>query len=245
VVRDFALLLTDTIGKQDWALVTTADVEAFLAERPANRRRCLGMLSCFFRWAKKNRLVLIDPTRGLSTARQRGFTGQTLTKAEQRQLLRRWTGGGPDVHPHEALVGVLSLLHATSASELRGLRVDDMDFKTHQLRIGRRPYPVPLEPTCWLVLEACLAHRTALATQNPHLLVTSTTRTRSTPASVAYLAHVLDPASTTARALRSTRLVHLVATLDVKLVATVFGLDETGVIAYMPEHVDPDRLANL
>jgi integrase len=243
VVRDFALLLTDTIGKQDWALVTAADVEAFLAQRPANRPRCLGMLCCFFRWAKKNRLVLIDPTRGLSTSRHRGFTGQTLTKAEQRQLLRRWTGGGSAVHPHEAVAGVLSLLHATSASELRGLRLDDVNFKTHELRIGRRPYPVPLDPVSWNVLEGCLAHRTALATQNPHLLVTRTTRTRSTQASMAYLAHVLDPASTTARTLRSTRLVHLVATLDVKLVAAAFGLDEPGVIAYLPEQVDQDRLA--
>lgn len=245
VVRDFAVLLTESTGKQDWALVTTADVEAFLAQRPANRRRCLGMLGCFFRWAKKNRLVLIDPTRGLSTSRQRGFTGKTLTKAEQRQLLRRWTSSGSDVHPHEQLVGVLSLLHAASSSELRGLRMDDINVQTRELRLGRRPYPVPLDPTSWHALEVCLDHRTVMATLNPHVLVTRATRTRSTPASEAYLAHVLDAAGTTAKALRSTRLVQLVATMDVKLVAAAFGLHEAGVIAYLPEHVDEDRLANL
>lgn len=244
-VRDFALFLTSTSGKQDWALVTTADVEAFLARRPASRPRRLGMLACFFRWSKKNRLVLIDPTRGLSTSRQRGFTGQTLTKDEQRQLLRRWTGSASHVPPHERLVGVLSLLHAASSSELRGLRVDDVKVKTRELRLGRRPYPVPLDPRSWNALEVCLEQRAAMATLNPHVLVTRATRTRSTPASEAYLAHVLDAAGTTAKALRSTRLVQLVVTMDVKLVAAAFGLHEAGVIAYLPDHVDEDRLANL
>jgi hypothetical protein len=60
-----------------------------------------------------------------------------------------------------------------------------------------------------------------------------------------YLAHVLDPAGIAPRVLRSTRLVELVTSLDVKLVAAAFGLNHDGVIAYLPDQVDAARLANL
>lgn len=241
ILRDFGRYLLHEAGVDDWAAVNTADVEAFLSLRPASAPRNSGALRQFFRWARKQHLILIDPTDELDVQRIRGFHGRTLTISEQRRLFRRWTGD-PDAHPYECLVGILALLHAATSTELRNLRIEHVDPAHRTLRVGRRPRPVPLDPASWEVLQRCLDHRAALATPNPHVLVTRATKTRETPASEAYLAHVLDPAGVNPKTLRSTRLVDLVVTLDAKVVAAAFGVSPEGVIDYMPDHVDEDRL---
>jgi hypothetical protein len=58
----------------------------------------------------------------------RGFTGPTLVLDKQRELFRRWTTGG-DTHPHEALLGILALLHGASSDEVRHMRVNDIDHR--------------------------------------------------------------------------------------------------------------------
>ncbi len=241
ILRDFGRYLVHEAGIDDWAAVNAADVEAFLSLRPPSAARSSSALRQFFRWARKQHLVLIDPTDGLDLRRIRGFHGRTLTVSEQRRLFRRWTGD-PDAHPHECLVGVLALLHAATSTELRNLRIEHIDSVHRTLRVGRRPLPVALDPASWEVLQRCLAHRTALATPNPHVLVTRATKTRQTPASEAYLAHVLDPSGVRPKLLRSTRLVDLVVALDPKLVAAAFGVSHEGVIDYLPDHVDEVRL---
>jgi integrase len=183
-------------------------------------------------------------TATLTAGRQRGFSGQVLTIAEQRRLYRRWTSD-PQTHPHECLVGLFALLHGAAGAELRGLRIADLDPARRTVRLGRRPHPVPLDPASWLALERCLALRAELGTHNPHLLVTRVTKTGTAPASEAYLAHVLDPAGVPPRRLRATRLADLVVTLDPKLVAEAFGLDPDGVLAYLADHVQEARLPNL
>lgn len=240
-LRDFGRFLTAEVGLQDWAAVSTAEVERFLALRPACAARHSGALRQFFGWARRQHLILVDPTRNLDVGRVRGFRGRTLTMAEQRQLFRRWTKN-PDAHPHECLVGMLALLHAATSTELRELRVDDVDSTRRTVRVGRRPRPVPLDPATWQVLQRCLQQRASLGTRNPHVLVTRATKTRATPASPAYLAHVLDDAGVHPKTLRSTRLVDLVVTLDPKLVAAAFGVSHEGVIEYMPDYVDEVRL---
>jgi hypothetical protein len=115
-VRDFARFLDAERGKRAWALVDVHDVEAFLAELPKARKRRLTVLRQFFRLARNQHVVLVDPTRGLSAKAARGFTGTTLTVEQQRALFRRWTTD-PTAHPHEALVGILALLHGASSRE--------------------------------------------------------------------------------------------------------------------------------
>ncbi|MGW2706925.1 hypothetical protein [Streptomyces sp. NPDC001340] len=61
---------------------------------------------------------------------------------QQRQLFRRWTTG-TDAHPHEALLGILALLHAASSREVRLLRVDGLDPSTRTIRLGKRPHLSP------------------------------------------------------------------------------------------------------
>lgn len=241
VVRDLARFIIDERMKNGWAAADIADIDAFLAVQPPNRRRRLQAAGQFFRWARKNKVVLIDATRGRSGGPHAGFTGQTLSLDEQRRLLCRWRGD-PGVHPHEALVGILALLHAASSIELRHVCADDYDAARCTLRLGRRP-PVPLDPVSVLALQRCLAHRASLATANPHLIVTTQTKTRSMPASPAYLCHVLDPAGVSPKRLRTTRIADLVTTLDPKVASEVLGMKAEGLVDYLADHVDSGRLA--
>lgn len=243
-VRNLARFLVGERAKTDWATVQTADIEAFLNAQPANRRRRLTSARQFFRWARRNKLVLVDPTAAVTLAPRPGFTGTTLSITAQRQLFRRWTSGRDDVHPHEALVGLLALLHALTNAELRSLRVTDVDLHAKAVRVQGRSHLIPLDPASLAAVEACLAHRSGLGTRNPHLIVTKVTKPRMTPASAPYLTHVLDPASVRTKMLRSTRLVDLLISLDPKLVAEALGMNAGGLLAYVADTVDAGRLAD-
>jgi site-specific recombinase XerD len=241
-VRDFSVHLSAR-GKSDWALADVHDIEAFLATVPASRARRLAVLRQFFRFARTHRVVLVDPTAGLSARQVKGFTGRTLTLDEQRQLFRRWTSPVP--HPHEALLGLLALLHAASSQEVRMLRCDDLDPATHTVRLGRRPAPVPLDPPTWAAVQRCLEHRAAQRTDNPHLVVTKGTKAGHRPASAAYFTHLLDEAGTPPRTVRCSRLANMVNAMDPKLVAATVGMTPEGALAYLSDHVDQDRLSPI
>ncbi|MGH3576072.1 MAG: tyrosine-type recombinase/integrase [Mycobacterium sp.] len=243
-VRDLAIFLIGQRAKTDWAMVQTIDVEAFLNAQPGNRRRRLSAARQFFRWARRSKLVLVDPSAVITVTSKQGFTGATLTIAQQRRLFKRWSGHHDAVHPHEAVVGLLAMLHALNVSELAALRVDDFDQSTGTIRVTGRPHPVPLDPASVAVIEACLAQRTTLGTRNPHLIVTKITKPRMTPASPAYLTHVLDSAGVRTKTLRSTRIVDLLISLDPKLVSEALGMNAEGLLAYVADTVDPDRLAS-
>lgn len=239
-VRDLARFVVSR-GKDDWTLVDVYDVEAFLNLHPKTRPRRLGVTRQFFRFARAHKIVLVDPTRSLSAGRVKGFTGRTLRRDEQRVLFRRWAS--PDVaHPHEALAGILALLHGASSREVRLLRVEHIEPSHHTIRLGKRPEPVPLDPASWAVLQRCLAHRQTIHTTNPHVVVTKGTKAGTRPASTAYFSHLLDPVGVPSRTVRCTRLAELVNTLDTKLVAAAFGMDPQSVIAYLSDHVDEGRL---
>ncbi|MET9077035.1 site-specific integrase [Streptomyces sp. NPDC004232] len=241
ILRDLALFLMDRQGKNDWALADVHDVEAFLATLPRARKRRLTVLRQFFRFARSQHIVLIDPSRTLTAKEPNGFRGRTLTLDQQRELFHRWTTT-EHVHPHEALTGMLALLHGASSTEVRLLQVTDVDPVAHTVRLGRRPHPVPLDPASWTVLQRCLAHREAWPTANPHMMVTKGTKAGRCPASTAYLSHVLDNCGYPPRMIRSTRLVDLVNTMDPKLVAAAFGMDPQATLIYLADHVDESRL---
>jgi site-specific recombinase XerD len=240
-VRDLALFLADGRGKQDWALADVHDVEAFLATLPRARKRRLTVLRQFFRFARARKVILADPARGLDAREPRGFTGRTLRLDEQRELFGRWTTGG-DAHPHEALLGILALLHGASGDEVRHLRVNGIDETAGTTRLGSRPRPVPLDPASWRVLQRCLAHRESQRTANPHVIVTKVTKAGRSPASAAYVTHLLDGCGVPPRSVRCTRLADLVNTIDPKLVAAAFGMKPESVMYYLADHVDDGRL---
>ena len=242
-VRDLAVFLQAHRGKSDWSLVDVHDVEAFVTALPKTRTRRISLLRQFFRYSRTHRIVLVDPTRGLSRNAPRGFTGATLPLGQQRDLFHRWTSADPVVHAHEALLGILALLHGASSVEVRMLRTDDIDPANHTIRLGRRPQPVPLDPASWSALQRCLTHRQSQHTRNPHIVVTRGTKAGKQPASTAYFSHLLDPAGVAPRTVRCTRLAALVNTIDPKLVAAAFGLNHQGVMFYLADRVDDARLA--
>ena len=242
-VRDLARFLAGRRGKQDWALADVHDIEAFLSTLPKARKRRLTVLRQFFRVARTRKIILTDPTRGLAAAAaSRGFTGPTIALDQQRALFRRWATS-PDAHPHEALLGILALLHGASSSEARHLQVSHIDAGDRTVLLGKRPHPVPLDPASWQVLQRCLAHRQTQRTANPHVIVTKGTKSGRAPASTAYMSHILDSCGVPPRMLRCTRLADLVNTLDPKLVAAAFGMNPEGVMIYLADHVDPGRIS--
>jgi site-specific recombinase XerD len=136
IIRDLAVVLAGQRGKNDWAVVDVHDIEAFLATAPKARQRRLTVLRQFFRFAHRSRLILIDPTLNLKAKQDNAFRGRALTLDQPRQLFHRWTDGGPDVHPHEALVGMLALLHAASSQEALLLTLSGIDHARCSARLG-------------------------------------------------------------------------------------------------------------
>src|ERR1019366_8462226 len=69
-----------------------------------------------------------------------------------------------------------------------------------------------------------------LRTLNPHMIVTSTTRTGDSPAHQSYLTRALRPAGTTPALCRQTRVSQLVTDLDPKLAAAALGMQDSGLV---------------
>jgi integrase len=220
--------------------VNTADLERFLAASPGNRHQRTYILRGFFGWAKHRKLVLTDPAASLRLGSQPAFTGDVMNISAQRALFRRWTSHA--AHPHERLAGLLALLHGASSSQIRNLTIADTDPARRTLNLAGRPFPAPLDPVSWAALEDCLRHREALRTLNPHVVVTRATRTSDSPADQSYLTRTLRPAGTTPSLCRQTRISQLVTDLDPKLAATALGMQGTGLIRYLADNVDRDRL---
>lgn len=115
----------------------------------------------------------------------------------------------------------------------------DIDDTARTAELGSRPYPVPLDPASWQVLQRCLAQREPQSTANPHVMVNKRTKAGHSPASTAYVSHLLDGCGVPLRAVRCTRSADLVNTMDPKLVAAAFGMRPEGVMFY----VDDGRLS--
>jgi len=240
-VRDLAVFLAATTAITDWATVSVTDVESFLATQPARAAHRLAALHRFFGFAARRRLILVSPVAGMKIRQHCGFHGSTLTASRQRQLFRRWTTG-PDVHPHEAAVGLLALVHSATTQELRHLSVPAIDSARQSVHLPGRPQPTPLDPWTWAAIERCLEHRQALSTDNPHLLVTRVTKATRAAADSGYVKNTIAPAGVRPRILRSSRLLAMVNTADPKLVATALGMTRDAVTAYLADRVDPTRL---
>lgn len=242
-VRDLALFLAADRGTTDWATVDVGDIEAFLHTRASRRAFYLAGLRQFFGFATRTRRILIDPTRKLTAPQPSGFRGPTLTRQQQHMLFHRWSTG-TGIHPHEAFVGLLALLHGATTTDIQYLTDDAIDHEAHTIHIGHRPQPTPLDPWSWTALQRCLTHRKSLRSTNPHIVITNRTKATRAPASAGYVKHTLDPVGIQPRILRSTRLADLVTNVDAKLVAAAYGMSNEAVIAYLADHVDSGRLPN-
>ncbi|HWG60853.1 MAG TPA: site-specific integrase [Streptosporangiaceae bacterium] len=241
-IRDLAAFLTATTAITDWATVTAADIEAFLATQPSRAAHRLSGLRRFFSFAARRRLILVSPVAGITISQPWGFRGPALSRQQQRSLFRRWTSSHDDVHPHEAATGLLALVHGATTQEIRLLTVAGIDPARQAVHLPGRPHPTPLDPWTWAAIQRCLGHRQALGTDNPHLLVTRVTKATCVPANAHYVKNTVAAAGVRPRILRSSRLLDMVNTADPKLVAEAFGMTRDAVTAYLADRVDPTRL---
>jgi site-specific recombinase XerD len=241
-VRDLAQFLTTSRDIAGWPAVNTGDIEAFLATQPSTAAHRLAGLRRFFRFAARRRVVLTDPAKTVTAARPWGFCGPSLTRNQQRELFRRWTSSRDDVHPHEALTGLLALIHGATTQEIRHLTVEAIAPAAQAVTLRGRPQPTPLDPWTWAAVEACLAHRQVLNSTNPYLLITLRTKATRTPPGDGYVKNTLKAAGIRPRILRSSRILALVNATDPKLVATAYGMTYDAVTAYLADRVDPTRL---
>ena len=116
-IRDLAQFLTDTMAITDWATVSGTGIQAFLATQPARAAHRLSALRRFFGFAARRRLILASPVASMTIPQPTGFCGPALSREQQRTLFRRWAAG-TGVHPHEAAIGLLALIHgATTHSQ--------------------------------------------------------------------------------------------------------------------------------
>ena len=238
VVADFSRHTPDLA---DWATVAQGDIEAFLACRSPADSYTLPSLRAFFSWARTQRRILVDPTANLRNRLQRRFSGPVVDLATQRRLFRRWTTE-PDLSPNEALVGLLTLLHAASVDDLRHLTVSDIDHSAHTIAFVARSRPVPLDPPTWAALQVSLAHRSSLNTTNPHVLVNRRTKVTGQPVSPSHANDVLKPAGISPQRLRCTRLAQLITTTDPILVTEMFGICHKTALYYLADSVDQEQL---
>jgi hypothetical protein len=240
ILRDLAAHLMTARHLTGWAEVATGDLEDFLCRAPANQHQHTYVLRRFFGWAKRHKLTLTNPAQPLRLGAQPGFTGAALDLAQQRALFSRWTSD--HTHPHERLIGLLALLHGASNKQVRTLAVVDIDRGRCAAQLSGRRFPTPLDPATRAALTACLRHRDELGTLNPYVIVTGATRTRDTPADSSYLTRALAPSGTTPSACRQSRIAQLVTDLDPKLAAITLGMHDSGMVRYLADNVDRDRL---
>lgn len=227
VLATFSRHLHDK-GLGDWSNVNAAHVEAFLTVNIGQR---LTALRDFFAFARRRKLILVNPTSEVARKQPFGYQGRIVTIAEQRVLLRRWSNPGTD--PRERVVGLLCLLHAASNKELRHLLISDVDLTTSTVRIGRRPLPISLDPYTVDAIEECLAQRAATTTYNPHLLLTHTNRLHDRPCSVAYPLALMHRAGFTPQQLRQTRISALAHQLDPRAVADALAVTKETVLRHL------------
>jgi hypothetical protein len=81
----------------------------------------------------------------------------------------------------EALTGLLVLIHGATTQETRHLTVEAIAPAAEAVTLRGRPHPTPLDPWTRAAVETCLAHRQALNSTNPYLLVTLQTKATRAP----------------------------------------------------------------
>ncbi len=238
VIADFA---RSTPIITDWSTVAQGDIEAFLVRRSPTASTILPSLRVFFAWARQQRLILVDPTQKLHNRLRRRFSGPVVDLPTQRRLFRRWTTE-LEVTPNEALVGLLTLLHAASVNDLRHLSVDDVNHAARTIALSARPQPVPLDPPTWVALQAALAHRQSLNTSNPHILVNHRTKVTNEPIARGHANDILGPIGVSPQRLRCTRLAQLITSTDPLLVTEQFGICPTTALYYLADTVEYAQL---
>jgi len=128
------------LGAEGLRRVQRPHVRSFLSDlqqseyRRTSLARKLASMRAFCRWARRQKLMDIDPTIGIITIKQEKRLPKFLREAEVDALLNAPDLSTPDGQRDKAL---LELLYASGirAGEAQALNVEDLELKEAQVRV--------------------------------------------------------------------------------------------------------------
>lgn len=175
-------------GLVSWQQLTPDVVRQRLAElafagRPRALRTKLVELRDFLEDLVTQRRVFTNPLRSLRGEPQRSMTARGVHAARIKAWLDALTTATTDAAAR--VVGLLVLLHGLSVIEIRSLHARDYDGRHGTLRVRRRRLTIELDPITRDAVRSYLATRHV--TRNPHLLVTTKTRTSRRAANAGFV----------------------------------------------------------
>jgi site-specific recombinase XerC len=245
VLRNLALFCVERCG--GWFSVSASDIDGFVSVVPQTRTSQIDDLRAFYRWARKQRRVLFDPTGHLVVQRRFKHQPVVLDNTAAKVLFQRWTAD-VNVHPHEAFIGLITMLHGASLSELQPLTIGSVDTIRMSVQLGRRPGPTILDPYTWAATERVIRlHEDEVGAVNPYLLATKLMRAKPKPPSKSILGNRITGAELgiDARTLRSMHLARFVEQFDPMLVSAAHAITPKGALYYQNDGINPVRFDQL
>lgn len=211
-----------------WAMVTETEVVRYLLDLqvgPNTRNIHRWGLHSFFAFALRRRIAAHNPVPA-EPGREAPPDLQPLTVAEQAALLQRWSRGDD---PAAALVGCLALLHGLGSTDVRGLRLADVDLDNGRVAVAGRHAAMVLDGVTRRALEVYLATRPGgqLPARNPHLIVNDHSRFTGRPVSSRFLAQIMSLHGVTVSSLRTACFVTVAQESGPRLLVDGFGLSAT------------------
>ena len=202
--------------------VTREDVQTYLATLHGRRREtATTALRGLFRWAKTNKLIFRDPTRGLRGPTVSDPIWPLLTPDDISASVTAATT------PQARLCVVLAAVHAARPGQIRALHLDDVDLAGRRITIAGNTRP--LDNLTAQALLDWLAHRRERwpNTANPHLLVSTASALGLAPVSATWILNLRGLPGTLERLRIDRQLEEAVTTgADPLHLATVFGFSE-------------------
>lgn len=208
------------------------------------RQATLVALRSLFAWAKRAGVIFRDPARHIRVGRLDPPVWQPLLPEQIARTVQAATT------PQARLFVALAAVHAARTSQIRALRLEDVDLGNRRLTIAGQTRP--LDDLTYRALVAWLDYRRRRwpHTANSHLLISATSAVRLGPVSHPWANQILRGLPATLERLRIDRQLEEALThgADPLHLAAVFDLDESTAIRYAatarqllgrPHHDDP------
>jgi site-specific recombinase XerD len=184
------------------------------------------ILNDFFRWAKRSHLVFINPIKLAEVQ-----CPTTLSIDEQRHLLKHWLS--PECVPEESAMGMLCLYYGVSNEDIRNLKVREINFQNGLITIKNRASLV-MTNDIYRVLKRYFIERdkTANGSKCEYFFLNRRLVTLNKPVGERSVAKILSAAEVNTRKLRSTYLIEIALSGNVKALEAV-GLSLEGCKPYL------------
>ena len=209
--------------------VTRADVLAALDDLTGHRRKgTFVALRSLFRFAKRRRLIFLDPTKHL---RLGGGPDRTVLPLTDDQIA---AVTATVVTPMQRVAVALAAVYAARATPIRQLLLDDIDLTGRRIRIAGTTHRLTDFTYTSVVSWMEFRHRRWPHTGNPHLLVTAETVIGTAPITAYCLTWHLGLLGIELEHIRADRVLHeaLAVRADPLHLAHTFGLSDNTALVY-------------